>query len=303
MGTETESDTGTGAPADEPGEIPPPSEVRVPPLPHGGAVELPGRGTTFARHISGPPGAPVVLLLHGWTANADLNFFTCYRPLGEHFRVLAIDHRGHGRGIRTRTGFRLEDCADDAAALCALLGIERVIPIGYSMGGTIAQLLWRRHPQLVQGLVLGATSAYFRTSRQERLGFIGLGGLARIARLTPQQARSWALHQFYLKGKAATWEPWAVEQVAQHDWRMVLEAGRAIGAYDARPWIAEVDVPASTIVTMRDEVVPVRRQIRLFQAIKDCEAFRIDGNHDAILAKPEFPHLLVRSIDSVAQRT
>ena len=93
-------------------------DVRIPDLPHGGSVELPGRGTTFARHISGPPGAPVVLLLHGWTANADLNFFTCYRSLGEHFRVVAIDHRGHGRGIRSRKAFRLEDCADDAAALC-----------------------------------------------------------------------------------------------------------------------------------------------------------------------------------------
>ena len=92
----------------------------------------------------------MVLLLHGWTANADLNYFTCYRPLGEHFRVVAIDHRGHGRGIRKRKAFRLEDCADDAAALCDLLGIDRVIPIGYSMGGTIAQLMWRRHPQLVR---------------------------------------------------------------------------------------------------------------------------------------------------------
>jgi len=217
--------------------------------------------------------------------------------------VVAIDHRGHGRGIRTRKAFRLEDCADDAAALCDLLGIDSVIPIGYSMGGTIAQLMWRRHPQLVRGLVLGATSAYFRTSRQEQLGFIGLGGLARIARLTPGQARSWALHQFYLKGKAATWEPWALEQVAQHDWRMVLEAGKAIGAFDARTWLAEVDVPASTIVTMRDHVVPVRRQIRLFQAIKDCEAFRIDGDHDAILAKREFPPLLVRAVESVVERS
>jgi len=110
-------------------------------------------------------------------------------------------------------------------------------------------------------------------------------------------------HQFYLKGKAATWEPWALEQVAQHDWRMVLEAGKAIGAYDARTWLAEVDVPASTIVTMRDHVVPVRRQIRLFQAIKDCEAFRIDGDHDAILAKREFPPLLARAVESVVERS
>ena len=116
----------------------------------GGARRSPGTSAARPAHRS-------VLLLHGWTANADLNFFTCYRPLGEHFRVVAIDHRGHGRGIRTRKAFRLEDCADDAAALCDLLGIDSVIPIGYSMGGTIAQLMWRRHPQLVRGLVLGAT--------------------------------------------------------------------------------------------------------------------------------------------------
>ncbi len=294
-------------PADTDTEIAAPGHVdhgvRIPDLPHGGPVELPGRGTTFARHISGPPGAPVLLLLHGWTANADLNFFTCYRELGEHFRVVAIDHRGHGRGIRSRRTFRLEDCADDAAALCDVLGIRRVIPIGYSMGGTVAQLMWRRHPQIVQGLVLCATSTYFRRSREERLGFIGLGGLARLARIAPVQARSWLLHHFYLKGKAGTWEPWALEQVAQHDWRMVLEAGRAIGAYDARPWISSVDVPTSTVVTMRDQVVPVRRQIRLFQGIEDCEAFRVDGDHDAILARREFPGLLVRACESVVTRS
>lgn len=287
-------------PISEPAVDPP--AFRVPELPHGGVVELPGRGTTFARHISGPPGAPVVLLLHGWTANADLNFFTCYRPLGEHFRVLAIDLRGHGRGIRSRKAFRLEDCADDAAALCELLAVDRAIVVGYSMGGTIAQLMWHRHRDLVQGLVLGATASHFRRSREEHLGFIGLGGLARIARLTPRQARMWALHTFYLKGKARTWEPWALEQVAQHDWRMVLEAGRAIGTFDARPWIGEVDVPASSVLTMRDHVVSLRRQMDLFEAIKGDEPFRVDGAHDAILSRPEFPALLVRACQSVVDR-
>ncbi|MET0578619.1 MAG: alpha/beta fold hydrolase, partial [Ilumatobacteraceae bacterium] len=69
------------------------------------------------REVPGPPGAPVVVLLHGWTATADLNFHTCYEALGEHYRVLAFDHRGHGRGIRSRRKFRLEDCADDVAAM------------------------------------------------------------------------------------------------------------------------------------------------------------------------------------------
>jgi 3-oxoadipate enol-lactonase len=128
-------------------------------------MELPGRGTTFVRHVEGPPGAPTLVLLHGWTATADLNWFTTYHPLGRQYRVIAIDHRGHGRGIRSKKAFRLEDCADDAVAVCDVLGIERFVPVGYSMGGPIAQLIWRQHPERVAGLVLCATSGYFVTSR------------------------------------------------------------------------------------------------------------------------------------------
>ena len=129
----------------------------APRLPPGAAMELPGRGTTFVRRIAGPPNAPTVLLLHGWTASADLNWFTCYRPLAQHYRVLALDHRGHGRGIRSKAAFRLEDCADDAIAVCDVLGIDQVIPIGYSMGGPIAQLLWlhAEHMSGVSGSPMG----------------------------------------------------------------------------------------------------------------------------------------------------
>ena len=70
-------------------------------LPAGRFVRLPGRGRTFVRELAGPPGAPVLVLLHGWTATSDLNWRGSYAPLGRHFRVIAMDHRGHGRGIRS----------------------------------------------------------------------------------------------------------------------------------------------------------------------------------------------------------
>ena len=114
-------------------------------LPPGRYVWLPGRGRTFVRELAGPPGAPVLVLLHGWTATADLNWYACFAPLAEHFRVVAIDHRGHGRGLRSAEPFRLEQCADDVAALARELGIDRFVPVGYSMGGPIAQLIWQRH--------------------------------------------------------------------------------------------------------------------------------------------------------------
>ncbi len=280
-----------------------PGEVIIPDLPPGEAMELPGRGTTFVRMLPGPLHAPTLVLLHGWTATADLNFYTCYGPLSQHYRVIALDHRGHGRGLRSRRAFRLEDCADDAAAVCDVLGIDSFIPVGYSMGGPVAQLMWRRHPDRIDGLVLCATAAYFSTSREEKLSFLGLTGLAALARLTPIQARRWLTDQVYLQRKTDTWEPWAIQEASMHDWRAVLEAGRAIGGYSSREWVGEVDVPTSVVITMRDHVVPVRRQIRLFEAIRGAEAFRVDGDHDAVVAKADrFVPTLLRAVHSVVER-
>ena len=279
--------------------------VAAPELPAGQTLELPGRGTTFVRHIvnDSRPDAPTLVLLHGWTASADLNFFTCYRGLADDYNVLAIDHRGHGRGIRSRKRLRLEDCADDAVAACDALGIDRLVPVGYSMGGIIAQLLWHRHRERVSGLVLCATSGYFVRSREERLSLLGITGLAALARLTPAQARRWLTEQLYLQRRAEHWEPWAIEEAALHDWRTVLEAGRAIGNFSSREWIGEVDVPTSVVITMRDRVVPVRRQMRLYESIPGAEAFRVDGDHDVVIANPaRFMPVLLRACARVAER-
>ncbi len=278
--------------------------VNAPHLPPGREIELPGRGTTFIRELPGPSAdAPTLMLLHGWTASADLNWYQSYDRLAERFRVIAIDHRGHGGGIRSRKMFRLEDSADDASALAEVLGLERFVPVGYSMGGPVAQLMWHRHPEHIVGLVLCATALEFSSSREERLGFMGLSGLAALARFAPAHARHWLTEQLYLQRKVGVWEPWAIEQVARHEWRTVLEAGRAIGSFSSKAWISGVDVPTSVIITMRDTVVPLHRQLDLYQAIEGAEAFRVDGDHDACIANADrFVPTLIDAVSSVCDR-
>jgi 3-oxoadipate enol-lactonase len=274
-----------------------------PALPPSRLVELAGLGEIEVRESPGPPGARTVVLLHGWTASADINFFTAYERLGERFHVIAFDHRGHGGGLRTKRTFRLEDCADDVTRVADALGVERFTPVGYSMGGAVAQLVWRRHRDRVEALTLCATAPHFAERREERLSFLGLTGLAALARVTPGQARDWISDQVYLQRKSQSWGPWAVAQAARHDWRMVLEAGRALGSFSSTEWIGEIDVPTSVVVTMRDPVVPLRRQVRLFEEVPDAEAFRVDGEHDAIVARADrFVPTLVRAIDSTHQR-
>lgn len=244
-----------------------------------------------------------MVLLHGWTATSDINWFTCYRALSERYRVVAFDHRGHGRGLRTRRPFRLEDCADDVAAVADGLEVDTFIPVGYSMGGPVAQLTWQRHRDRVDGLVLCATTPYFAGKRPERLSFVGLTGLAALARFTPVQARDWITDQVYLQRKTESWGDWATEQVVEHDWKAILEAGKAIGEFSSSDWVGDIDVPTSVVVTMDDPVVPLRRQVKLFDWIPGAEAFRVEGGHDAIVANAErFVPQLLRAVDSVAAR-
>ena len=253
--------------------------------------------------MTGPVGAPTVVLLHGWTATADLNFYMCYEELGKHFRVIALDHRGHGRGIRSSQSFRLSDCADDVAALMDQLGITTFIPVGYSMGGTIAQLIWKQHEHRVNGLVLCSTAPIFAKSREERLGFLGLTGLAAIARFTPTQTVDWITEQVYLQRKSEGLDQWALDEMSGHDWRQILEAGKEIGSFNSLKWLPAVDVPTSVVITTQDQVIPPERQQRLLDLLKDVDVHLVDGGHNAIYTEQRtYVPKLLSACTSVYQR-
>jgi 3-oxoadipate enol-lactonase len=278
--------------------------VVPPPLPPGRPVELAGRGTTFVREVPGPPGAPTLLLLHGWTASADLNWFACYEALGERFRVLALDHRGHGRGIRPRGPFRLEDCADDAAALARALGTGPVVAVGYSMGGSIAQLLWRRHRDLVGGLVLCATSHTFRRNAPERAVYLSLLGLSGVARVTPGTL-SRRVTDVVLERRlyGTPLGPWAVQEMRRNHLATVLHAGWSIGCFSSAAWAGGIDVPAAVVVTTRDQVVSARQQLALAESLPDATVHRVDADHTVCATSPaRFLPVLIEACERVARR-
>ena len=276
-----------------------------PPLPPGREIELPGRGRTFAR-ISAPPrgDAPTLLLLHGWTATADLNWFRCYGALSRRFGIVAIDHRGHGRGIRTHRPFRLSDCADDAAALCSELGLTSVIAVGYSMGGPIAQLTWKRHRDLVDGLVLCATSRNFGRSAPERAMFTSMLGLSGVARVTPGVVRRQVADRLFERRLTGTvLGEWAAEELRRSDPTTILQAGWSIGRFTSHDWIGEVDVPTAVVATMNDSVVPAQRQLKLAKSIPGATVHTVSGDHAACVFEPQrFVPALLDACTSVAQR-
>jgi pimeloyl-ACP methyl ester carboxylesterase len=281
------------------------SALAEPPLPLGERIDLPERGTTFVRHVQGPAGAPTVLLLHGWIASGGLNWFNAFEPLAQHYSVVAPDLRGHGRGLRTRRRFRLADCADDVAALLEHLDTGPVIAVGYSMGGPVAQLLWRRHPELVSGLVLCATSYRFVNGARERFVFSSVMATAvGTTRAGAWVGRTPGLVRIGPRGSAArptNLRTWAAGEMRRHDLVKIMEAGQAIGSYNARRWIGEVDVPTTVLITTKDRAVAPSEQHRLVDAIPGAEAQLLHDGHIAC-AKREFGPALVRAVGSVVAR-
>ena len=276
--------------------------IEVPALLPGRFVTIAGRGEFFVRYAPhADPTAPVVLLLHGWTASSDLNFFTAYAELHQHATVIGIDHRGHGRGLRPDEPFSLEDCADDAAAVVRKLGAERVIAVGYSMGGPIAMLLARRHPELVAGLVLQATAMEWRATRRERTRWQISRMFGPITRrfVRPRLVRLVFARRFPRRHALRPHLGWMLAEWRRNDpWHMA-QAARALSRFDARPWLASLGVPTVVVLTTRDQLVPPRKQRQLAETAS-AAVIPLDGDHFVNVLQPaEFSAATTRAVRQV----
>ncbi len=273
--------------------------IRPAGMPPGRDILLPGRGRSFVRHLRRLGRRPTVVLLHGLAATADLNWGNAYGALGEEFDIVSLDHRGHGRGIRSTERFTLEACADDVAAVLTELDVGPAIIAGYSMGGPIAQLVWRRHPAFVSGLVLCATSDVFSDSARDRAVFAAASGAAAMTRSRPSKRVAQLLGDTLARRRRLAASLGG--EVLVHDWAQVLEASRAIGRFDGRSWLPGVDVPVATVTTLHDGIVPTARQRDMAATLPLVAEVAVDGGHCACLdARSAFTEAFVDMCRAVA---
>jgi 3-oxoadipate enol-lactonase len=253
-------------------------------------VELPGRGVTRVWECAGPPGAPTLMLIHGVTITAELNWGRLFGPLSRQFRVLAMDLRGHGDGIPAGFRFRLEDCADDVAALAGVLEISDFVAVGYSMGGMVAQLVARRHAPMVSGLVLCATARNVLGSPAERLAALTLPAAAAAIWWNPLlQPVSAEILGLTLLGPVD--DP-AIAARTRAELRKTslgtaLSAVQAVCEFTSHSWISQLDVPAAVVVTTQDRVVPASRQRKLAAAISGASVHEVDADHAVCITAPQ----------------
>jgi pimeloyl-ACP methyl ester carboxylesterase len=110
---------------------------------------------------------PTIVLVHGGPGGWDHSYFKPdFAPLTDHFQVVYLDLRGHGRSEWGDTAaWSLDACADDIRAFCDTVGIEAPIVYGHSMGGAVVLLYGARHPGHAAGLIVQSGFARFDVPR------------------------------------------------------------------------------------------------------------------------------------------
>jgi len=140
-----------------------------------------GVGLRVADSGPGDPGAPTLVLVHGWSQDLRTwdRVVEDLRRGGATGRIVRHDHRGHGGSDAAPEGTAtIERAADDLAALIT----ERVphgpiVLAGHSMGGMTLMALAERHPDLVARRVAGV--AFVATASDDMADLtLGLDGRA-----------------------------------------------------------------------------------------------------------------------------
>jgi 3-oxoadipate enol-lactonase len=228
------------------------------------------------------------MLLHGLGVTADLNWGATYSELCRLFPVVAPDLPGHGRGIRPWPKFTLEKCADHIVALADSLRIDKFVACGYSMGSLVAQLIWRRHPDRVSALVLGATSRNFLGTPAERL-ISSLSPAFTVAARTNPLLRSLGADAFgtgYLTDIDDESRRYVHAEMSLTSMSTVAAGLVAVADFSSHSWIGDIDVPVSVLITTKDSVVPPARQMKLADAIPHATVVTVEGDHGVFIASP-----------------
>ncbi len=127
---------------------------RLPPASAEGRAAVNGVSLAWASFGEGEP----LVLLHGGAGTSE-HWSNQVSAFAEHFRVVVVDSRGHGRSTRDQRPFSYAQMADDVVAVMDTLGLKRASIVGWSDGGIIGLDLALRYPSRVHKLVAYAANA------------------------------------------------------------------------------------------------------------------------------------------------
>jgi 3-oxoadipate enol-lactonase len=194
--------------------------------------------------------------------------------LGRDFRIVRYDARGHGLSESGPDASDMSDYARDLAALLDTIGIKRTLIAGVSLGGLIAQELYRQRPELIAALVLADTAAKIGTdeSWNARIAAVERGGIEAVADAILER---WFTEPF----RSRRSEEFAGfrAMLTRTPIRGYLAACGALKRADLRPHAGAIQAPTLCLVGDQDGSTPVALVRETADLIRGSRFEIIDG--------------------------
>jgi pimeloyl-ACP methyl ester carboxylesterase len=133
------------------------------------------------------------------------------------------------------------------------------------MGGAIAQLVARDHPEVVGGLVLSGTAQHWKDPETRRV-WRAMGAFGLSLSVAPRTTWRLGLQRIGIRESPST--AWLRSELMRHSARDIAEAGRELGRFDSCPWAGSVRIPTAVVVTTRDGAVRPSKQHELASAFR-----------------------------------
>jgi pimeloyl-ACP methyl ester carboxylesterase len=240
---------------------------------------------------------PPVLLIAGRGMTVD-GWWATIPVLTGSFRVITFDNRDTGRSSRMSWPYSVAQMAEDAVAVLDAAGAPRAHVYGISLGSLVAQEVAIRHPDRVQALVLGASSAggfaaFMPTSFVQT--FFGRAGA-----MTLEEA-DWASVSITYAEKTRRRHPERIfTDIAQRSTSPVqplesLRQAAAVTAHDAYDRLSQVAAPTLVVHGEQDRVIPPANALVLAENIPGAELqVWPDAGHMYIIDEPQADQEIAR---------
>lgn len=262
----------------------------------------------------GPAEAKPIVLLHGVNLSSAL-YNHALADLGDRFRVIALDWRGHGRSRPGRDGYGTGQLGRDVATLLEHFDLTDAVVLGHSMGGMGLGRFAVDHPDVrssrVSGLVFCDTAAFdvghptrLLRSLQRRVESLSARQPELIGRIqqAPRGDLAYVANRFVF-GKDP--DPIAVEQ---H--RLMVDAMSPLAmsnsllpllSHDLRASLPSVTTPSLVMVGSDDPLTPPSQAEDLLRLLPNARlhTFADVGHVPMLECRKEFARVLASFADEV----
>jgi pimeloyl-ACP methyl ester carboxylesterase len=240
-------------------------------------------GRSIYYEVQGDPCAPPLLLVMGLGVSSRA-WDRLPARLAPRFRVISFDNYGAGRSLPGARFYRMDQLADDAAAVLEANGLHDreedgggAFVFGMSMGGMIAQELTLRHPRLVRSLTLGCTFAsWLRSYRPSPTIALDLLLASLRLRVSLEPAKRMLFSDEFSRANPRECERWLNILEPCPVPNLLAQLG-AIVQHSTLARLSQISVPTLILSGDADRLIPVGNSLELAEKIPGARLMILSG--------------------------